>query len=93
MEGDATVLGAARSRKELRSAVGVKLVRMDGGESDKRDVEWNVKWGEEEEEEESREEEEEEDTGSDKEEAEQPGRGQLRKRKVSFAVESGKRRR
>lgn len=81
MEGDAAVLGGARSKKELRSAVEVKMVKMDAGVSDKRDVEWNVVWEEEEEE-------EEEQPGRVPE-----GETRLGKRKVSFTVESGKQRR
>ena len=53
MDGDAAVLGAIRSRRELGSAAAVKLVRMDAGVSDRRDVEWDVVWGDEEEEEEA----------------------------------------
>ena len=115
-EGDAAVLGAVRSRKELRSAVEVKLVKMDAGVSDKRDVEWDIVWGadeeergedgedgEEEEEEEEGEEGEENDGDEEEEEEEEeeekrPGRrpgAEIRpeKRRVSFAVETAKRRR
>ncbi|KAH0839578.1 hypothetical protein J3R83DRAFT_494 [Lanmaoa asiatica] len=76
-EGDAAVLGAVKSRKELRSAVEVKLVKMDAGVSDKRDVEWDVVW----EEEESGNEEESgmgsdgDDDEEEEEEEAQPGRG------------------
>ncbi|KAG8218300.1 hypothetical protein J3R82DRAFT_3914 [Butyriboletus roseoflavus] len=62
-EGDAAVLGAVRSRRELRSAVEVKLVKMDAGVSDTREVEWDVMWGDEEEDEDEEEEEEESGTG------------------------------
>ena len=75
-EGDAAVLGAVKSRKELRSGVEVKLIKMDAGVSDTRDIEWDMVWGKEEEssDEEGREEEEEE-----------PRRLPV-KRKVSFVV-------
>ena len=112
-EEDAAVLGAVRSRKELRSAVEVKLVKMDAGVSDERDIEWDMVWGAEEEEsgeEEDGEEEEEgeegeENDGDEEEEEEEeeekkkrPGRrpgAEIRpeKRRVSFAVETAKRRR
>jgi len=78
-EGDAAVLGAARSRKELRSAVEVKLVRVEAGASDRRDVEWDVVWAGD----------EEESEGDGDEAGRQPGE----KRRVSFAVETEKRRR
>ncbi|KAF8556278.1 hypothetical protein OG21DRAFT_1459608 [Imleria badia] len=84
-DGDTAVLGSVRSRKELRSAVEVKLVKMDAGVSDKRDLEWDVVWGEDEEEEE----EEEEESDGDGEEEERPVRPE--KRKVSFAVETERR--
>lgn len=98
-EGDAGVLGAVRSRKELRSAVEVKLVKMDAGVSDKRDVELDVVWGADEEEESVAEEEEEKESDGDdgEEEEERPGRRPAEtrpeKRKVSFAVATEKRRR
>lgn len=98
-EGDAGVLGAVRSRKELRSAVEVKLVKMDAGVSDKRDVELDVVWGADEEEESVAEEEEEKESDGDdgEEEEEWPGRRPAEtrpeKRKVSFAVATEKRRR
>lgn len=47
-EGDEAVLEAVRSRKELRK--NTKLVRMDTGVNDARDLEWDVEWEEEEEE-------------------------------------------
>ncbi|KAF8450916.1 P-loop containing nucleoside triphosphate hydrolase protein [Boletus edulis BED1] len=95
MEGDAPVLGSVKSRKELRSAVEVKLVKMDAGESDTRDIGWDVSWEEEEEEEE---EERSRDEDGDEEEEELPGRAagsedRPGKRRVSFAVETEKRRR
>jgi nuclear GTP-binding protein len=99
-EGDATVLGAVRSRKELRSAVEVKLVKMDAGVSDKRDIEWDLVWGADEEESGDEEDEDEESDGDEdrEEEEERPGRQpgsetRPEKRKVSFAVASEKRRR
>ncbi|KAF8121326.1 P-loop containing nucleoside triphosphate hydrolase protein [Boletus edulis] len=94
MEGDAPVLGSVKSRKELRSAVEVKLVKMDAGESDTRDIGWDVSWEEEEEEEEERS----RDEDGDEEEEELPGRAagsedRPGKRRVSFVVETEKRRR
>lgn len=93
-DGDTAVLGSVRSRKELRSAVEVKLVKMDAGVSDKRDVEWDVVWGEDEEEEsgDDEEEEEENEEEGEGEGEEEPGR-RPEKRKVSFAIETEKRRR
>ena len=74
-EGDVAVLEAMRSRRELRSRAEVKLVKMDAGASDKRNLEWDVGWGDEEEEEEREEE---------REEEEDPGR--VLRRKVSFVT-------
>ncbi|KAI9575048.1 GNL3L/Grn1 putative GTPase-domain-containing protein [Boletus coccyginus] len=79
-EGDAAVLGGARSRKELRSAVEVKLVKMEAGASDGRDVEWDAVWAEDE---------ASEGDGEEERAGRQPGE----KRKVEFAVETEKRRR
>ena len=80
-DADAAVVGSVRSRKELRSAVNLKLVRMEAGASDERDIEWDVEWDEEVEEEE----EEEESPGRDPESE--------TRRRVSFLVETEKRRR
>ncbi|KAN0097823.1 GNL3L/Grn1 putative GTPase domain containing protein [Tylopilus felleus] len=80
-DADAVVVGSVRSRKELRSAVNLKLVRMEAGASDERDIEWDVEWDEEVEEEE----EEEESPGRDPESE--------TRRRVSFLVETEKRRR
>lgn len=55
-EGDKAVLEVLKSRKELRSAVGVKLVKMEVGVSDPREIEWDVEWEEDEEDEEEEEE-------------------------------------
>jgi nuclear GTP-binding protein len=49
--GDEDVLATLRSRKEMRRA-GAKLVKLQAGEVEKRDVDWDVAWEEEEEEEE-----------------------------------------
>ncbi|KAF8845573.1 hypothetical protein BDN67DRAFT_961152 [Paxillus ammoniavirescens] len=46
--GDEEVLATLRSRKELRKAGDVKLVKLQAGEVDKRDVEWDVAWEEDE---------------------------------------------
>jgi len=69
-EGDQAVLEVLKSRKELRSAVGVKLVKMGAGVSDPREIEWDTVW----------EEEEEEEDGDDA----VPSRSEKRRRVVSF---------
>ena len=90
--GDTAVLASARSRKELRSAVDVKLVKMEAGVSDARAVEWDVVWGRGEDEDEEEVEVSELGDGDGEEEEKVPAR-RPEKRKVSFLVDSRKRRR
>ncbi|KAF9224371.1 hypothetical protein BS17DRAFT_779690 [Gyrodon lividus] len=45
-DGDEEVLATVRSRKELRKAGDVKLIKLQAGEVDERDVEWDVAWEE-----------------------------------------------